>query len=92
MIQYKPIVDEAVKMCKHIENPHKSIKRIIVQRKDKFEEKTCDKDVYFDYDTLMEDENEIAPCTFVESTHPLYILCTNFSINLIRHLGNHRCP
>lgn len=25
VIQYRPIVDEAVKMCKHIENPHKNI-------------------------------------------------------------------
>jgi len=30
VIHYRPIVDEAVAMCKHIEAPHKSIPRIFV--------------------------------------------------------------
>ena len=37
-------------------------------------------DEYFDYDELMADEAEIAPCVPVESTHPLYILC-KYSLN-----------
>lgn len=75
VIQYKPIVDEALNLCQKIENAYKTVKRIIVQRKDKFEEKNLDKEVYFDYDDLMAEENDICECVPVESTHPLYILC-----------------
>jgi propionyl-CoA synthetase len=84
VIKYRPIVDEAIAMCTGIENAHKNIKRLFVQRKDKYEDKDFDKDVYFDYDDLMEDENEIAECTPVISTHPLYILCkliSKYTIN-----------
>jgi propionyl-CoA synthetase len=75
IIHYRPIVDEALELATHVENASKTIKRMIVQRKDKYEDKTYDKDMYFDYDELMEDEQELAPCVPVESTHPLYILC-----------------
>jgi propionyl-CoA synthetase len=34
VIKYRPIVEEALKHCKHVEDAAKSIKRIIVQRKD----------------------------------------------------------
>lgn len=101
VIKYRPIVDEAVAMVTGIENAHKSIKRLFVQRKDKYEDKDFDKDVYFDYDDLMADEQEVAECTPVLSTHPLYILCkliskySSTSQNLLtfiifRYLWNNR--
>lgn len=75
VIQYRPIVDEALGLCKQYENAAMEIKRIIVQRRDKHEEKDLNPEVYFDYDALMENEQEMAECVPVESTHPLYILC-----------------
>lgn len=94
IIHYKPIVDEAVTLCKKVDNAEKTLKRIIVQRKDKFEEKNLEKDIYFDYDDLMADEEEICECVPVESTHPLYILCKlllNIDINaqILRELQEH---
>lgn len=56
IIHYRPIVDEALELATKIKDANSTIKRIIVQRKDKHEEKDLDKDVYFDYDNLMEDE------------------------------------
>lgn len=56
VIKYRPIVDEAIGMTTKPENQNKSIKRIIVQRKDQFHDKEVDKEVYFDYDTLMDNE------------------------------------
>ena len=41
-----------------------------------------DKETYFDYDDLMDEEEEVAECTFVESTHELYILCIIYIIHL----------
>ena len=46
-----------------------------MQRRDKFEDKGLDPELYFDYDAAMQDEHEISECTYVESAHPLYILC-----------------
>lgn len=74
VIHYRPIVDEALKLSK-IANAQKEVKRMIVQRKDKYNDIDCDKEVYFDYDELMEEEQEICECVAVESTHPMYILC-----------------
>ena len=56
VIKYRPIVDEAIGMTTKPENQNKSIKRIIVQRKDQYHDKEVDKEVYFDYDTLMDNE------------------------------------
>jgi propionyl-CoA synthetase len=75
VIKYRPIVDEALTLCKRVENASSTMKRLIVQRRDKHEEKDLDKSVYLDYDQLMEEEHELADCVPVESTHPLYILC-----------------
>jgi propionyl-CoA synthetase len=76
VIKYRPIVDEALRLAEQkMENAKKSIKRIIVQRKDLHEEKDIPSDEYFDYDDLLSEEEEIAPCVPVQSTHPLYILC-----------------
>lgn len=75
VIHYRPIVDEALHLSHVIPNAAKTIKRLFIQRKDKYEDTGIDKDVYFDYDELMSEEQEIAPCVPVESTHPLYILC-----------------
>lgn len=75
VIQYRPIVDEALTLCKKVEDASNTIKRLIVQRRDKHEEKGLDKNVYLDYDHLMEEEQELAECVPVEATHPLYILC-----------------
>lgn len=75
-VKYRPIVDEALLLAEaNIPNAKKDIKRVIVQRKDQHEEKDLEKDEYFDYDELMAEEESIAPCVPVESTHPLYILC-----------------
>jgi propionyl-CoA synthetase len=74
-VKYRPIVDEALELCKGFENPKKEIKRLIVQRRDVFEEKGLPKDEYYDYDDLMAEEEDIAECVPVESIHPLYILC-----------------
>lgn len=85
VIHYRPIVDEALSLCKVVENANKTVKRIIVQRRDKYEDKDIDQDVYFDYDALMNDEQEMSECVPVESTHPLYILCKNTISFLIRY-------
>ncbi len=85
VIHYRPIVDEALSYCK--DPSSMNIPRLIVQRKDTFEDKDHDKAVYFDYEELMSTEQEIAECEFVESPHPLYILCKCFSILIcIRHV------
>ena len=75
VIQYRPIVDEALGLCAKVENAAKSVRRILVQRQQQFEDKDYDKEVYFDFDTLMAGEPDVAPCVPVEATHPLYILC-----------------
>ena len=75
VIPYRPIVDEAFQYCEQVKSSE--VKRILIQRKDKHEEKGQDKKLYFDYDDLMADEKDICPCEFVESTHPLYILYTS---------------
>ena len=80
VIQYRPIVDEALDLCERVDK--KSIKRILVQRKVKFEDKDYNKELYFDYDDLMENESEVAECVSVPSNHPLYILCKNLNIFL----------
>ena len=56
VIHYRPSVDEALRLCNKIDNAIKSIKRIIIQRKDQYEDKDYDKDMYTDYDDLMNDE------------------------------------
>ena len=67
------------------------MKILIVQRKDKFEDKDLNKEVFFDYDELMQNEQEIAPCTPVEASHPMYILCKHFfCIITSRYFWNNR--
>ena len=64
-----------------------------MQRRDKFEDKGLDPELYFDYDAAMQDEQEISECTYVESAHPLYILCMNLHqdlISLYRYIRNDR--
>lgn len=56
VIQYRPIVDEALELTLTIPNAAKTVQRLIVQRKDKYHDIHCDKEVYHDYDELMEDE------------------------------------
>ena len=41
-IKYLPIVDEALDLCKGIDNPRKTFKRLVIQRKDLHEEKGLD--------------------------------------------------
>jgi propionyl-CoA synthetase len=41
-IKYLPIVDEALDLCKGIDNPKKTFKRLVIQRKDLHEEKGLD--------------------------------------------------
>lgn len=82
VIKYRPIVEEALKHCTHIADAEKSIKRIIVQRKTSYEDKNLDKDLYYDYDALMDQEEELAECVPVEANHPLYILCTFHMLKL----------
>lgn len=93
VIHYRPIVDEALKLCQTIENAQKVVRKIIVQRRDQYLEKDLDKETYFDYDELIDDEEEVAECTFVESTHELYILCIIYIyfINNHRYVWYHRC-
>lgn len=74
VVKYIPIVDEAVKLCKTIENAETSIKRIVIQRKG-HEESNIDNSIYFDYDELINSELEIPKCVSLEASHPLYILC-----------------
>lgn len=57
VIKYRPIVDEALHLAEStVPGAHKSIKRIIVQRKDQHEETELPKDEYYDYDELMSEE------------------------------------
>lgn len=84
VIKYRPIVDEALTLCKKVENADEAVRRIIVQRKDKHEETGLDKQKYYDYDELMTDEQELSECVPVESTHPLYILCKYDNMDILR--------
>ena len=62
---------------------YEAIKKIIVQRKEKYVEGDVAKGAYWDYDELMNQETEICKCVPVEATHPLYILCMiSYSFNL----------
>jgi len=79
VIPYRPVVDEAVGLCTHVQNPHLSIPRLYIQRGAEFgfDDKDFDPQAYFDFNQLFEQEKEIAPCTFVEATAPLYVLYTS---------------
>lgn len=90
VIRYRPIVDEALSLCSKVENALKTVRRIIVQRSE-HEDKEQDKEMYFDFKTLLDNEKDIAPCVPVESTHPLYILCKVQSLNYFRHFWDNRC-
>lgn len=48
VIKYRPIVEEAFTYCTKVKS--NDVKRLFVQRKDKFEDKDYDKDLYMDYD------------------------------------------
>jgi len=48
-----------------------------LQRKEKYVEEKINKEFYFDYETLFEEEKEIADCVSCESSHILYILYTS---------------
>ena len=74
IIYYRPNVEEAMGLCASKEL-HKKVKILIVQRPNHYVDKDLDPDKYLDFDQLMEEEQDIAPCVPVESVHPLYILC-----------------
>ena len=78
-IKYVPIVEEALTLCTRLKNATK-IPRLIKQRHElggALRHDNLDKSVYHDYEELMEKTNEIAECTPVLATHPLYILYTS---------------
>jgi propionyl-CoA synthetase len=78
-IKYVPIIEEALSLCTKLKNATK-IPRLIKQRlelKLALYQHDLDETVYHDYEELMLATSEIAECTPVPSTHPLYILYTS---------------
>jgi propionyl-CoA synthetase len=78
VVKYVPIVKEALRLCKAIDNAESTIKRIVVQRKG-YEDKQLDTSLYYSYDELLTSNERIPECVPLEAAHPLYILCKLFS-------------
>ena len=78
-IKYVPIIEDALSQCSRFDDAQR-IPRLIKQRHELdgalFEE-NLNQDVYFDYEELMEQTSNVAPCEPVLAPHPLYILYTS---------------
>jgi propionyl-CoA synthetase len=79
IIEYLPIIDDALNLCTNIENANQ-IPKLFFDRPERDGELRAKENLdssYHDMKSLVAAETEIAEAVNVPSTHPLYILYTS---------------
>lgn len=78
ILKYAPIVDEALSMCKRLENASHLPRLVKNRAAPNNDSSLLERPEYIDYDAVMaEQEWDLAECVSVPSNHPLYILYTS---------------